>query len=343
MRKLVTIRTIKELKPIKGADLIETAVVDGWSVVVKKVEFKVGEQIIFFEIDSFIPHSLAPYLSRGREPSEYLGVKGERLRTIKLKGQISQGLILKLTDDVPTHKDFDLDKYFGVVKYEPPNTLSTSGMPKGAFPSLIPKTDIERYQNINIDDYKDHKFFVTEKLEGCSATYALLNGEFIVCSKNVNLKEDETSVYWEIARKYKIEETLRSINLNIAIQGEIVGGKIQGNYYNLPDIRFYAFSVFMIDQNRYTHEYDDFLFLETISINSRNGENYIKSIPPLLNYVPTLAFAKLSEWVGISDDFDGLTSKLNKEKIIEGVVLQSYTDPNIRIKVINKKYLLQEK
>ena len=96
MRRLATVRKIDEINPIENADAIEVATVGGWKIVVKKGEFQVGQLAVYFEIDSWIPHELAPFLSKGQEPREYEGVKGERLRTIKLRGQISQGLLLPL-------------------------------------------------------------------------------------------------------------------------------------------------------------------------------------------------------------------------------------------------------
>ena len=96
MRKLASIRRIADIQPIEGADAIVVATIDGWKVVVKKDEFNVGDLAVYLEIDSWVPHDLAPFLSKGNEPREYGGVKGERLRTIKLRGTTSQGLLLKL-------------------------------------------------------------------------------------------------------------------------------------------------------------------------------------------------------------------------------------------------------
>ena len=97
MRKLATIRRIDALTPIDGADAIECATVGGWKVVVKKGEYTVGDLAVYCEIDSWIPTELAAFLSKGKEPREFEGIKGERLRTVKLRGQLSQGLLLPLT------------------------------------------------------------------------------------------------------------------------------------------------------------------------------------------------------------------------------------------------------
>ena len=103
-RKMATIRRIDAVQEIEGADKIEVAVVGGWKVVVKKGEFKKGELAVYLEIDSWVPTEVAPFLTKaGNKPKEYNGVKGERLRTVKLKKQISQGLLLPISvlDGIP--------------------------------------------------------------------------------------------------------------------------------------------------------------------------------------------------------------------------------------------------
>jgi RNA ligase (TIGR02306 family) len=95
-RKLASIQRIISVEDIPGADAIQLYTVLGWKVVDKKGAHKVGDLVCYCEIDSWIPHELAPFLSKGQEPRTYNGVKGERLRTIKLRGQVSQGLLLPL-------------------------------------------------------------------------------------------------------------------------------------------------------------------------------------------------------------------------------------------------------
>ena len=94
MRKLATIRKIDSLTPIEGADKIELATVGGWKVVAQKGLYNVGDLAVYFEIDSWIPETLAPFLVKGKEARVFEGVAGERLKTIKLRGQISQGLLM---------------------------------------------------------------------------------------------------------------------------------------------------------------------------------------------------------------------------------------------------------
>jgi RNA ligase (TIGR02306 family) len=152
MRKLATIRVIDALNPIEGADAIECATIGGWKVVVKKGEFNVGDRAVYCEIDSWIPTELAPFLSKGKEPREFEGIKGERLRTVKLRGQLSQGLLLNLDSAIPQTNSFadgdDVSELLNIVKWEMPMNAQLAGMAKGNFPSQIPKTDQERVQNL---------------------------------------------------------------------------------------------------------------------------------------------------------------------------------------------------
>lgn len=184
MRKLASIRKIAELNPIEGADAIEVATIDGWKVVVKKGDFQVGELAVYLEIDSWVPHELAPFLSKGQEPREFNGVKGERLRTIKLRGQVSQGLLVKLNQLVFAvetksigpdssavlrienldHEGADVTELLGIQKWEAPLSAQLAGKAKGNFPSFIPKTDQERIQNCFGEIQKKAKRFLTEKV-----------------------------------------------------------------------------------------------------------------------------------------------------------------------------------
>lgn len=99
MRKLASIRRIDALDPIEGADKIEVATVGGWKVVCQKGLYNVGDLAVYFEIDSWIPTTVAPFLTKaGQYPKVFEGVEGERLKTITLRKQISQGLLLKIED-----------------------------------------------------------------------------------------------------------------------------------------------------------------------------------------------------------------------------------------------------
>lgn len=247
MRKMASVQTIRDITPIEGAAAIVLAHVNGWSAVVKKDQFQVGEMVVFLEIDSWVPHEIAPFLSNGKEPREYLGVKGERLRSVKLRGQLSQGLILPITPELQTEFSHtflnfegarelqvgdDVTELLGIIKYEPPVPVQLAGQVKGNFPSLVSKTDEERVQNIRgLEKYLDEVFVETEKLHGTSVSFVLNeNGEMEVCSRNLSLKEDENNLYWKLAKannalemltKVKEYYTSQGVNVKtVAIQGE---------------------------------------------------------------------------------------------------------------------------
>ena len=203
MRKLATIQKIAEIKAIPDADRIVAYRVNGWWIVDQKDKYKVDDLVVYCEIDSWIPNDIAPFLSKGKEPREFNGVKGEKLRTIKLKKQISQGLILPLSiiPNIPEAELYfdkegnigsDVSELLGIQKWEAPVPAQLAGQMKGNFPSRIPKTDQERVQNIPAiieASYNTGRTFeVTEKLEGSSMTCYLLTNdegklEFGVCSE----------------------------------------------------------------------------------------------------------------------------------------------------------------
>lgn len=265
-RKLATIRAIDAINPIDGADKIEVATVGGWKVVVKKGEFNVGDLAVYFEIDSWIPTELAPFLTKeGKEPHEYNGVKGERLRTVRLRKQLSQGLLLPIPEDtikgagILIAEDLDLTTHLAIQKWEPPFNAQLAGMCKGNFPSFIPKTNEERIQNLSreLRDWAndpDLAWEVTEKLDGSSMTVYLNNGEFGICSRNLELKlEDTDNAFVSAANGYKLEDKLRSLGLNLALQGELISSGIQGNPYGLPNGHsiYFIYKIWDIDKQQY--------------------------------------------------------------------------------------------
>ena len=263
MRKLATIRKIDGLRPIEGADAIEAAVVGGWTVVVKKGEYSVGDLAVYCEIDSWIPHELAPFLSKGSEPREFNGVKGERLRTVKLRGQLSQGLLLTIESTFPgKDRNFfwsmmgeDVSEQLGIQKYEAPVPAQLAGEVRGEFPSFIPKTDQERIQNLTVEleDWKREKLSweVTEKMDGSSMTVYVNGDDSGVCSRNLNLKDVAGNSLWRVAKQNNLIEKLRTTGRNLALQGEIVGEGIQKNRYKIRAQDFYLFDVYDIDQGKY--------------------------------------------------------------------------------------------
>ena len=328
MRKMATVRVIDSILPIPDADLIECAVIGGWKVVTKKGEYMPGDLAIYCEIDSWIPHELAPFLSKG-EPKEYNGVKGERLRTVRLRKQLSQGLLLpySLLGMIGSEGD-DVSEFFNIQKWEAPVSPQLAGQVKGTFPSQIPKTDQERVQNLKreLENYDSVLFEVTEKMEGSSMTCYLIDGEFGVCSRNMDLKRDENNTFWKAAIEEYIEQKLRAYGVdNIALQGELIGPGIQGNIYNLISHLFKVFDVYDIQEGYYLLPEDRKAFVDAIG----------------LKHVPVLGTHLL-----VDPDIDSILlaaegkSLLNPSQEREGVVYKSMNS-QFSFKAISNKYLLK--
>lgn len=351
MRKLASIRCIKQLSPIEGADRIEVATVDGWQVVVKKREFKVGDLCVYFEIDSWVPHAVAPFLTKeGKEPSEYKGVKGQRLRTIKLRGQLSQGLILPVSDlkGVSIEEELDVTETLGVLKWErEEKEYKGPGQPKytnKVFPTdLFPKTDQERIQNVFDKRPKDHTYEVTVKLDGSSCSIFRLNGKLRVCSRNLELpivEQDDgfwTKLWKRILRKpirYKnTDNHFVAIALKYAhcipegwcFQGELCGPGIQNNYEKLEKKEFFVYDVINLSNRSYL-----------------SPLNRLKLVTDLgLKHVPIIAFesaypTSVEQALKLADS----TPSMNRPDA-EGLVYKSNQDPSQTFKVISNNYLLK--
>jgi RNA ligase (TIGR02306 family) len=338
MRKLATVRVIENILPIDGADAIEVATIGGWKVVVKKGEYTVGDLAVYCEIDSWIPTELAPFLSKGKEPREFEGIKGERLRTIKLRGQLSQGLLLPYaTVGRIAMEDEDVTEELNIKKWEKPMNAQLAGVCRGNFPSLIPKTDQERCQNmvkeIVAANEAGMKFEITEKLEGSSMTCYLIDGEFGVCSRNMDLKETEGNSFWATARKDGIEEKMRFSD-NYAIQGELVGPGIQGNIYKLSQPEFYVYDIYDIKAGEYMNPAD------RVDLIARMGLKHVPVLAAAAELYDTLGITDIPQLLNYAEGKSVMGDITGPER--EGVVFKQ-VDGGMTFKAISNKYLLGEK
>jgi RNA ligase (TIGR02306 family) len=333
MRKLATIRKIADIQPIEGADAIEVAVVDGWKVVTKRGEYKPGDLAVYLEIDSWVPHELAPFLSKGQEPREYNGVKGERLRTIKLRGAVSQGLLLSLRDPVvykallgsnDWYEGQDHTELLGIQKWEPEIPAQLAGQVRGLFPThLIPKTDQERIQNCfpEVQAKGDVTYEVTLKLDGTSCTIFRWEDELRVCSRNLELKvNDENKDNTLVAMALKIADKVKH---GYALQGEVMGPGIQGNREGFKEHQFFVFDIYDIDEQEYLPPYTRSNHCQTMGID--HVPVFFTDCLPM-NSVDQ--FLLLAEGPSIN------------HKIREGVVFKCNDDPSFSFKAISNKYLL---
>lgn len=335
MRKLASIQKIKSLEPIEGADAIEKATVLGWQLVVKKNEFKVGDLCVYCEIDSLLPD---------KPEFEFLRPRKMRIRTVRLRGQISQGICFPLSLLPPGFEiveDADCTEALGITKYEPPVPAHLSGIAKGKFPSFIPKTDETRVQVLQrlLDKYVGETCYVTEKVDGSSATYFINNNEFGVCSRNLELLEDSENTFWKVARALDIENKLRMLKGNYAIQGELVGEFVQDNRLKLRGHKVFFFNLFDIDRFEYL-PYEKFvqvmatLDLQTVPILSTDYKlsNNIDSI---------VAMATLKSAINPDIWAEGIVIRPLAEKIDLILSNENFNNGRLTFKAINPEFLLK--
>jgi RNA ligase (TIGR02306 family) len=347
MRKLATIRKIDAIDPIPGADAIEVATVGGWKVVAKRGEYRPGDMAVYCEVDSWIPSKLAPFLTKpGHFPKTFEGIEGERLKTIRLRGQLSQGLLLNLDHVIPeTHQfgeDSDVTEYLGIVKWEKAMPAQLAGTAKGNFPSLIPKTDQERAQNLVKEivaaNEAGMKFEITEKLEGSSMTVFRTVGdsgemEFGVCSRNLNLKEVEGNTFWDVARAEDIEAKMIAVDefWSFAIQGELIGPGVQGNIYGLTKCEFRVFDVYDIQKGEYLPPEARRALIDRMGL---------KHVPVLVAAGSLYDTLGITDMPGLLKFAEGQSTMAKTER--EGIVFKQ-VDGGMTFKAISNRYLLNEK
>lgn len=252
IRKIVSFKTVEKIKPIENADAIELVCFGGWQVVVKKGEFKVGDKVIYFEIDSFLPKGIKQFAFLVEKSSKKAldekgnEVEGHVLKSIRLRGALSQGLVLKPEDfDKELHTQKDLEDYFynelGVFKYEKPVPLDSSII--GNYPSFTVKTDSERVQNLSDEILQKLKksatWKATEKVDDTSSTWWKdENNKIHVASRNYEISIVKDSAHYKIIKDYKLDEILKP---NEVIKGEIAGEGIQKNPLKLQGKKLLIF------------------------------------------------------------------------------------------------------
>lgn len=346
-RKLVTIRTINEILPIEGADFIELVRVDGWRTICRKGEFKVGDLGVYFEIDSFLPIEERYEFLRKSSFIRMENKDGFRLKTMKLKGQLSQGLLLPLSL-FPEIKNpelgVDYSELLNVIKYERPLPAKLSGITKGSFPSFIRKTDEERIQNHPeyFNGSLQWKLFeATEKIDGSSMTIFFNSGVFGLCSRNLELKEDDQNSFWVTVNKLNLRKILSEYGRNVAIQGELAGPGIQKNRLKLNELTLFIFNVWDIDQQRYMTPYERFEFLnKDLKIYDKCRE--ICHVPIIDEEI--FIFNECKDMNSLIQRSER-KSLVNPKVMMEGIVYKSCSLEKgevLSFKVINNRYLLEE-
>ncbi|AGR89335.1 RNA ligase [Pseudomonas phage PAK_P4] len=371
-RVLARVVRIDDVKTHPNADSLDLALVGGWQCVIKRGEYQAGDLAIYIEVDSMVPvdNPIFEFL-RGRNMVEQGGKEYSRIKTMKLRKELSQGLI------VPVHAagspepkvDEDVTDRMGILKYVKPseqaainggNKGSRTGTSKLGFPNFIPKTDQARVQNIQMAydqaHQKGEKFEVTFKLDGSSLTIWHKDGEVGVASRNVGFRlEDEkigfftaiknffkgrgwkrvikkdSNHFTAMAEELNLGERLRYFGLNIALQGELVAPNIQGNFEGVDKPEYYVYDIYNISDSRYCLPAERLAILNTL--NQLGGET-VKHVPVYM-------------WgVGVPKDMQLVIKMASGESALngkyrEGLVFKSMSR-DFSFKVISNEYLLKE-
>lgn len=370
-RKLASVQRIKALLPIPGADKIEIALILGWQVVVKKGEFMEDDQVYFFEIDSWIPHTLAPFLTgAGKEPKVFNDIPGERLKTVKLRKTLSQGLVLPIPDDIAGMyaEGQDVTEVLNIQKWEAVEKVSGTRMPNGTtlrpFPSFLKKTDQERIQNCGgiVQHALEEVFEATVKKDGSSCTVFRVDPSSPFYTAASRLISKEKSFWKRMIAFFHVKEPVFGIctrntmlplygdsnfhpaaipalmalhepdmkGRSFAIQGEVVAPNIQDNHEKVFEPEFHAFDVFDIDRQEYMRPG----FRQTFC--------WAYHIP----HVTILANGKLENIIDYSGNVVSDVLRYaegdgdNPDVIREGVVFKSY-ERDFSFKAVSNEYLLK--
>ena len=332
MRSLVTIQKVKNTSVIPDSDFLELAHIMGWQCVVKKGEFKEGDFGVYFEVDSFLPIDARYEFLRGSSYRDNVdNGEGFRIRTMKMRGQLSQGLLLPL-EKFPELQGLgegaDVTEQLNVKKWYIPETANAGGTIIGERPQGIPASDEIRIQSALelIEQLNGKPYYITTKMDGTSGIVYFIDGKIGCCSRNKEIKDEEDALYWLPVYKYGLKEKLAKRGQNLVLTGEIIGPGIQKNKLRLAEIEWNVFDVKDWDANKYL-PYDEAvalcaeLGLKNVPLEER-GEAFNYSLETLLEKAQ-----------------GKYPSGLDKE----GIVVRDSNRPKvISFKVLNNDALLKE-
>ena len=333
IRSLVTIQRVRQISVIPESDFLELAHIMGWQCVVKKGEFREGDIGVYFEVDSFLPvESRYEFLRASSYRENDDNGTGFRIRTMRLRGQLSQGLLLPIAS-FPEFKELgegeDVTEKLGVKKWYIPETATAGGIVIGERPSILPTSDEIRAQSALelLARLSGKPYCITTKMDGTSGTVYCIDGKVGCCSRNKEIKDEEGALYWMPVYKNNLKEKLPALGKNILMIGEICGPGIQKNKLRLPNIEWYVFDMLDLDSREY-YPYDKMRNVcESLGIAAvpleECGEQFAYSLEDLLEKAK-----------------GKYPSGLDKEGI---VVRDALRPKSISFKVLNNDALLKEK
>jgi RNA ligase (TIGR02306 family) len=243
----VEVLPIERLEEHTNAERLEIAYLEGldFPIVVQKGLYSTGELVVYFPLDSILLPELA-----GK-----LGLKSTRIKTMKLRGEISQGFCVPVADLLGVDADMvkagdDLTEFTGVVKYEPPvincGTANMTTLPNGL--EIYDLENCERHSNV-VEHLMDKEVVVTEKLEGSNITIHYDTDGLKVCSRRHTIVPipGYEHTFCRTAREGGFDVLAQAwfnqVNKPIDLRGEIIGPGIQGNIYKLTKHQIRLFDV----------------------------------------------------------------------------------------------------
>ena len=363
MRKLASIVEIASCDPIPDTERLSVATMvgKGWRVVTGRDEFKPGDLAVYFEIDSYLPPDDARYAflherCLKRFVSKGGGVlrEGVRIKTARLRGVISQGLLMpiaKFPEAAGMEVGADLTAPLKVDHYDevkemlqPSMGNPLNGEAMGDFPSFIPKSDEERLQGLAdyFDTMKGRLFEVTAKDDGTSATIffspAIDDREpFGVCSRNLRLKRpaegEKGSAFWQVAANDGLEDKLKAhyaaTGQQLALQGELVGPGINSDRDRYMDFEFHVFRIWDVVAQRFLPPKERVALCERLAI--RHVQVLAMDFP-FFDELPTMDDALRYA--------EGKTLRGNER---EGIVMKASDGiDDTHFKVVSNRYLLKQ-
>ena len=254
-RKLASIQEIIKIEPIEGADRIELAYVLGWQCVVNKGQFMPADKAVYFEIDSFLPIKEQFEFMRASSyrKTDIMG-EGFRLKTMKFRGQISQGLLLPVDQFPEIREDAqlgdDVTELLGVRKWEIEERATTGGTTIGTLPYDVPHTDETRIQAEPelLKEFSGLEYYISTKMDGSSHSVSLDENGFHVTGHNYEYKDDGKSAFYELVKSMNLEEKMKTYAAKnslhaFTIQGEFCAPGIQKNRLKLLKPEWYVFTI----------------------------------------------------------------------------------------------------
>ena len=361
-RKMATLRQVTGVTPIEGADASEAVHVGGWVVVERKGIYHTGDYVIYMEPDTAMPVDNPNYAFLAERGTKTMVVKGVTrnvhvLRTIRLRGTFSQGILFRPEDllpNIPEHaypqiceRKVDLSSMCGVCEYEPIFVMSADFL--GAYDQMVgPQTDAERIQNVDEETFsliKRTDSFFSVKVDGSSTTTVYdprhQKVRFFSHRRELDPTKGIGLALRDAATSQGIVKWCEG-HPGVSVQAELCGPKFNGNRLGLKSVRLFVFSLWDMQECRYEDPY-------TFDGGSIRGQ-----CTPLAKLdISGMATTDLIEWV------DGFRGSVVKDRLDEGVVIHVlHTDglsveevatlrdalgPTMQCKAISRSYLAKAK